>query len=334
MELTKEQRESCEIIIGLPIKFTDYKRTLDPFFLKNFNYDNFYRLLYNTELEIYTEFIYYWCIHIFKKQIPEKKEYEESFTTGTNGVKIYFKRDSLNFEIELIETLIALYQNDLKITFSYPKGKSVMANSILISSMTENYLKIFKANDLNKTKLTDYEAIEKIEEIKKDKKIWDELLKYYHSVTGTKQIDEEIDLYLLIDMISPNYYIEREITLEFLEKLLIKHKSMILPNKKGATVKNENIGWIACNFANTIILNKYLKDSSKKITKIPLSNKDCVLIHDILVFFGAIDDKRNQTEVSTKPENFIRTLINQQKGNHRFNGDVLRDIDRYINGED
>ena len=60
-------------------------------------------------------------------------------------------------------------------------------------------------------------------------------------------------------------------------------------------------------------IDKFLSSSSQiiDIDEIPLTNKDCLFIHDCLAFFGLIEDYSKNKLNTTTPEKYIRTLLRQ-----------------------
>ena len=142
-----------------------------------------------------------------------------------------------------------------------------------------------------------------------------------------KQITDKAIINTLIDTYdskvfganSPNTI---ELKLKELEKIIDKGNPIKV--KKGAPAKNQFIATLAevilCimkfeQFAERVNAYKMLDIKEKKNAVEPrktvkFSNSDCNIIHDILVAWKLIDDKRNNTINTVTPVDYIKGLIN------------------------
>lgn len=101
----------------------------------------------------------------------------------------------------------------------------------------------------------------------------------------------------------------REITQEFLKELIddgfLEEKSI------GAPEKTEYLKFQVVALANLRIINKFLKSKTEinDIEQIKINATDKRFIHDILVFFELINDRREKRSNTTTPENFIHETL-------------------------
>lgn len=133
--------------------------------------------------------------------------------------------------------------------------------------------------------------------------------------------EEDIQEYITTDMIedyADEHYKFADITLDLLKEKQIELSSKLKKNV-GAKAKNDNIADIAECLSYLIRLNRFFyQNSCNDITKFPLSNQDCRLIHDVLVFFGLISDQKEKTNTTTTPENYIKAIIKNYRIGRKF----------------
>lgn len=89
-----------------------------------------------------------------------------------------------------------------------------------------------------------------------------------------------------------------------------------MKSKKGAPVKNKKIA----EFAELLLYLPSINDpNSKNPYKFnKYNNEDCRIIHDYLVFWGLIENKKKDNQINSEkvndpystPHNYIRSLIN------------------------
>lgn len=102
-----------------------------------------------------------------------------------------------------------------------------------------------------------------------------------------------------------NYYMD---FLKFKLDVFMRKRS-----KRGAKIKNNLLFMLCENFSYLVRIESYLNQSIfHYVDEIKLTNKQCRLIHDCLVFFKILEDKSN-TLTKKLPENYIRNLLKQKK---------------------
>lgn len=130
------------------------------------------------------------------------------------------------------------------------------------------------------------------------------------------QNEEYADVFELIEHYQGSFIVKEEITLEWLENRM-KYLGIIKAKKAGAKPKNDLLASKAEHFSYLIRLRRFInQDEYDDIEKFPISNADCRLIYDCFVFLGHIEDNIGKNN-STKPENYIRSLIDNYRANRK-----------------
>ena len=97
----------------------------------------------------------------------------------------------------------------------------------------------------------------------------------------------------------------------------MKYLGIIKAKKAGAKPKNDLLASKAEHFSYLIRLRRFInQDEYDDIEKFPISNADCRLIYDCFVFLGHLEDNIGKNN-STKPENYIRSLIDNYRANRK-----------------
>lgn len=132
------------------------------------------------------------------------------------------------------------------------------------------------------------------------------------------QNEEYADIFELIEHYQGSFIVKEEITLEWLENRM-KYLGIIKAKKAGAKPKNDLLASKAEHFSYLIRLRRFINQNEyTDIEKFPISNADCRLIYECFVFFGYLEDQVGKYN-STKPENYIRSLIDNYRSNRKEN---------------
>ena len=132
------------------------------------------------------------------------------------------------------------------------------------------------------------------------------------------QNEEYNDVFELLDNYQDRFIVNEDITLEWLENRL-KYLGIIKAKKAGAKPKNDLLASKAEHFSYLIRLRRFINQNEyTDIEKFPISNADCRLIYECFVFFGYLEDQVGKYN-STKPENYIRSLIDNYRSNRKEN---------------
>ena len=130
------------------------------------------------------------------------------------------------------------------------------------------------------------------------------------------QNEEYADIFDLLELYQSSFIVKEEITLEWLENRM-KYLGIIKAKKAGAKPKNDLLASKAEHFSYLIRLRRFInQDEYDDIEKFPISNADCRLIYDCFVFLGHLEDNIGKNN-STKPENYIRSLIDNYRANRK-----------------
>ncbi|MEI6754353.1 MAG: hypothetical protein WCK78_14450 [Paludibacter sp.] len=286
--------------------------------LKNkYPFDDFNRLLIKTDLENFTEHLY--IFGLFEKdKINVRKRNEAEFNSiidHPSSVTLY------NNQAQAISNalLFLLVHQDTDISIIF-KSKGKYADSIkfddnfLTSKIIEGLKRDYENFNLNEENLTFEEAEEEIKNLCDPKWIENyinQLLSdeennvYYGRIKSYEDIEGFVDENM-INEYAYDHETKREITVDYVKSLYGESKK----RKPGAKPKNDTIASIAERLSYLIRLKSFLNQNEyTDISKYPLSNKDCRLIHDYLVFFNLIPNQKQKQNTTTTPENYIKALI-------------------------
>ena len=130
------------------------------------------------------------------------------------------------------------------------------------------------------------------------------------------QDDEYHDVFELLSDYQDRFIIKEDITLEWLEKRM-KYLGILGKKKAGAKPKNDYLASKAEHYSYQIRLRRFInQEEYDDIEKFPISNNDCRLIFNCFVFFGYLEPEIGKSN-STKPENYIRSLIDNYRANRK-----------------
>ncbi|MHB9055775.1 MAG: hypothetical protein ACYC2P_06430 [Paludibacteraceae bacterium] len=235
--------------------------------------------------------------------------------------------------LELTNLLIFLLdENNNGITVNFKSNllnKSITTrNDLLIKSIIDTLKNEYVTRKLNEVNLT-YEEAE-MELLAAEDRYWvrdymnrfsnihyiNEGGCFYYEEYELYVDEENIQEYITTDMIedyADDHFTFVEVTLDLLKEKQIELSSK-LAKKVGAIPKNDNIAELAESLSYLIRLNRFFEQNTcKDITEFPLSNQDCRLIHDVLVFFGLLSNQKEKSNTTTTPENYIKALINNYR---------------------
>lgn len=138
----------------------------------------------------------------------------------------------------------------------------------------------------------------------------------YEAYINIRDIEEYIDSDM-INEYADDHYKKADVTLEFItdryKELKAKHKP-----KVGAKAKNDNIASLSERISYLIRLKRFLEQSEHDdISKFPISNKDCRLIHEYLVFWRLLESKSTSNNTTT-PDNYIKALIKNYRQHRKL----------------
>jgi hypothetical protein len=144
----------------------------------------------------------------------------------------------------------------------------------------------------------------------------DELFARVESGLLNLNSDEYSDIFDMLDDYQSTQVVLEEINLEWLKKRM-QYLGIIKTKKAGAKAKNDSLAIKAEHFSYLIRIRRFInQEEFSEIEKFPLSNADCRLIHDCFVFLGYIEDQSAKGN-STKPQNYIRSLIDNYRLNRK-----------------
>lgn len=276
------------------------------------------------------------------KYRPECISYNDE---GYINIDVSSKENKI-IEIELTELLIFLLEE------SENKINTVLkSNRTGVNFSTDNPLIINLLFDSVKNKfiekgydLTNLDLLSAENELLDSYDIrW--IKEYFERFIGIKKVDDNTyqldDFDELIDINNISDWINQDmineytqdhqtnavITLQFLKQKLLNLKADI-QSKPGAKAKNINTTNIVEFLLSFKRLEQFLlQDKVNDISLFPVSNKDCRLVHDYLVFFDLITDQRKNSNTTT-PEAYIKSLINNRKGKKEYNNRKTSPIKR------
>lgn len=241
-----------------------------------------------------------------------------------------------NEELELTELLIFLLeekQNGITLDFKskITNNKFNCKSDLLLDPIINNIINEYKKRNYNEANLSYEEAEWELNTFPDLQWIRD----YFKRFPTIIQTDYDNDMYYMegyenpinihdthnyieaymIEDYANDHYTNADITLQFLKD---KHKALKARTKVGAKPKNDYIASMTERLSYLIRLDRFFQqDIHKDISKFPISNKDYRLIHDYLVFWQFIEDKR-ETKNSTTPENYIKSLINNYRKHRKL----------------
>jgi hypothetical protein len=272
--------------------------------------------------------------HVIKYQ-PECVTYNEDGTKNIDTTSNTLRQE----ELELTELLIFLLEEKEKgicLNFkSATKNKNINTkNSFITTAITNKLIEEYDNRNLNEVNLSYDEAewellnvidlqwirsyIERFEGVVQtdiDNDIY--YFEVYDAAINIHDIENYIDAEM-IEKYAEEHYTKAEITLEFLKDRGVELKSKV-KKKAGAKAKNDNIASISERMSYLIRLERFMNQNEyKDISKFPISNKDCRLIHDYLVFFNLMPDQRKKCNTTTTPENYIKALIKNYRLHRKY----------------
>jgi len=237
---------------------------------------------------------------------------QEHFEKYANSLDEQIIRDSEHLK-SLTETLHFILSNDtgknVSLTIYKSRNKKLVSNKDVVDTIIKSLFDDFKRKQFNLTNLTVEEAEQEID------KEW--IDQWINEQSYNSSIDNDfVDIMLIKDnakMIksyADSHYRAREVNLEFLSA---NYQKFTCPRRPGAKAKNiyKSITYKHLSYLKRI--DKFLTQHEiKDIEEFPISNKDCRFIHDCMVLFNLIDDKTVNKINDTKPENYIRTILNEK----------------------
>lgn len=295
-------------------------------------FQNFNEILIENDMQEFANLLWnYFNQYLISKDVVQKNNL--NYETFKNIIQ----DDNKIFE-ELTNLLHFLFSNRnksinsikirkqrVKITINNKKNiESVFSDSkILESSISE-----FEKRKYNEEALTINEAKEEIRKNTDSKwiskwimqheyndlegfRIYDDIdfeihTDYFNPSTG-KQLSGEVIINQMIQDYAESHVMEREVTSQFIEKLIDERFSS---NKKsGPPEKNKDLKIIVRSLSYLKRIDRYLNNEKvTDIEQIKLESDDCKFAFDCIDFFN-LNDKENK---SPKPK-YIRTLLGQIK---------------------
>lgn len=264
---------------------------------KGINVSAFEKLMLKCDLEEYTYILLAYFIEFYFRPIDEEML---KFKRIKHKEKIACKKN----ELEMTKLLYFMLSNtnDKLTSISFYRSMSSFSttDSIITKAIISNLISTYNNSDYNKFFVAFKDDIEinmpsdmcsKAQRTSFDEYVY----RFLPEISNIESTTPDI----------LNHY------LHFLKtKLDVITKAT---SKRGAKSKNMLLSWLCENLAYLVRLNTYLnRPDIKYIDDISLTNKDCRLIHDILVFFNIIEDKSN-TLTKSLPEKYIRTLLKQRR---------------------
>lgn len=304
----------------------------------NLDFKYFERLLIKTPLEEYTKYLFEYGLVQY---------YFSQNCWGKANKKI---ENDFSYELSLIDSLIFFSLDVAETTLTFKKGelkgdnltidnytvlkiiKSSIYNSFMLNNRTKDedhfidILTLKEAEDeLRGCGSFDSNVNHKIENKEVLNWIKDYIGNYKYKEDNLKELQEasfeNADLWInhkIINTYSLEHHTDREYNIQNLKIYrdnLIRH----IGRKTGARPKNDDLALLAEKISYLIRIKKFLSQKEiNDIEKFPISDYDCNLVYEYLLFFKLIKpQEKSEKENTTTPTKSIRTLINNFRKNRK-----------------
>lgn len=285
----------------------DTESYLESYYIeKGIDVEAFKKIMYNFDMEEYTMILLYYFTELSDfKNIDAFKNF--SFLYNDN------REAEQQLELDLTEALLFLYSDKsidkTSITINKSRSSITIQNNTIVKHLANQIYLQYKSKGYNRINYTYDEAKElMLADPKWSSKVYEDVNvgTEDNPVFERKESEDEILMFAHI------FYKEVR-----LNEDVLKHRLKYLKNKykkkRGAKVKNSGIAYLIENLTFLKRIDNYINQPEiKHICDMPLTNNDCRFVYACLSFFKIFEF--NSVNISkTFPENYIRTIIKQDK---------------------
>jgi hypothetical protein len=309
----------------------EIQNSLVPHIVNSYDFDAFNRMLIKYNMDEFSANLFNFINKRINNQYPflDFKVTEKSFFD-----KIRTKRKDNEDLARLLFDLLSLENGKIKsLAFQQEKGVTTIANDNIIQVIILGLIGEFEARENNWDNLTLDEAEEEIKngtdtewirdwieshefctqdgERIFEFELYENDLQYYDSSTGDTYGIDHIRKKMISDY-SEGHFMRRDITVDFLEKVIQNDYSS--KGEKGAPEKNKSLKFLTLQLADLKKAVRFINAKVENVDfeKFTLKNEDCRFIFDCLEIFGLID-----SQIKSPTEKYIREILKQATKNNK-----------------
>lgn len=302
-----------------------------------YNFDDFSRLLIKTKLEEYTELLYDFFLLSDERNIDMiKYKKRKRFWLFSSELleNILVPKDYDKGHYDALRFLIINEDDGIDV---FLKNKKYNNNIKISSNFFSDFIKKSLLEYLDPKRILEYEeAYEEIKKLEDFRWIQKHLrIKHFDNLLFNPKFRtfDEIKDFIddeLIYLYAEEHTSKSKATLEEIEDIL-KDLENYSKKRVGAKRKNDEITELSLQLIYLINIKDFLSQNTvNDISNLTITNKDCDLVYQILLFFDRINKIEPFTK--TKPHNLIRSYIsNYKKTKIRETDNPVLEIEDRIN---